>query len=64
MATAEASAPVKKAAPRTPEKPYYRALRPLTFNGKKYRKGQVVPGVGALMRPEALVRARRVELVE
>jgi hypothetical protein len=54
--------------PKTPDKPFYRALRPLTVevDGKEkhYKKGQVVPEAKTWPRVEAWVRSRHLELVE
>jgi hypothetical protein len=47
-----------------PKRPYYRAARKITYAGKTYKPGQVVPGAGDHPRVEALVRARHLRLVE
>jgi hypothetical protein len=55
-------------APRTPKRPFYRALKPIrTEDGgveKHYKVGQVVPEANSWPRVEAWVRSRHLELVE
>ena len=63
-----AEAPRTRRTVKTPTKPFYRALKPITVEAdgkvKHYKTGQVVPEAMTWLRPEAWVRARHVELVE
>jgi hypothetical protein len=60
---------MQRRVPATPQRPYYRALRPLVVptdgpRPKRYRTGQIVPEAKDWPRVEAWVRSRHLELVE